>query len=85
MSTADEPEGTADAASADTSEGAGTGSSQGASPAPASGQGGSALVFDDPLNRPSSDDTDRGWGESFSDSADDDFRRFLNEKPPHHL
>lgn len=45
------------------------------------------LVFDDPLDRPSADDTDRGWGESFSGTgtADDDFTRFLNEKPPHHL
>ena len=85
MRTADEPEGTTDAASAEGSSGAGTGSAAGTRPGPGSGQGGSALVFDDPLGRPSSDDTDRGWGEAFSDSADDDFRRFLNEKPPHHL
>lgn len=45
----------------------------------------SGLVFDDPLDRPSSDDTDRGWGDSPSASADDDFTRFLSEKPPHHL
>jgi hypothetical protein len=44
-----------------------------------------ALVFDDPLSRPSADDIDRGWGEPASGSADDDFIRFLNEKPPHHL
>lgn len=43
------------------------------------------LVFDDPLDRPSSDDTDRGWGDPLSGSADDDFSRFLSEKPPHHL
>ncbi|MFJ4684026.1 hypothetical protein [Streptomyces sp. NPDC088789] len=46
-----------------------------------------ALVFDDPLDTPSSDDTDRGWGDrtgSESSSADD-LRRFLDEKPPHHL
>jgi acetyl-CoA synthetase len=42
-----------------------------------------ALVFDDPLDRPSADDTDRGWGDH--SAADDDFVRFLNEKPPHHL
>ncbi|MDX6354144.1 MAG: hypothetical protein QOF98_1047 [Streptomyces sp.] len=47
--------------------------------------GTSALVFGDPLDRPSSDDTDRGWGDSFSGAGDDDFTRFLNEKPPHHL
>ncbi|WP_416973845.1 hypothetical protein [Streptomyces sp. 4F14] len=46
-----------------------------------------ALVFDDPLDRPSSDDTDRGWGESAPASGDAaaDLRRFLDEKPPHHI
>ncbi|MFD3926840.1 MULTISPECIES: hypothetical protein [unclassified Streptomyces] len=46
-----------------------------------------ALVFDDPLSQQSSDDTDRGWGErpgSDSDSAAD-LKRFLDEKPPHHI
>lgn len=43
------------------------------------------MVFDDPLDRPSPDDADRGWGESPSGAGDDDFTRFLNEKPPHHL
>ncbi|MFI0262953.1 hypothetical protein ACH4OW_28415 [Streptomyces sp. NPDC017056] len=45
-----------------------------------------ALIFDDPLNQQSSDDTDRGWGErpSGNDSAAD-LARFLDEKPPHHL
>ncbi|KAA6221342.1 hypothetical protein CP973_04575 [Streptomyces albofaciens JCM 4342] len=45
-----------------------------------------ALIFDDPLSRPSSDDTDRGWGErpAGNDSAAD-LARFLDEKPPHHL
>ncbi|MFH8594590.1 hypothetical protein [Streptomyces rimosus] len=45
-----------------------------------------ALIFDDPLSRPSSDDTDRGWGErpGGNDSAAD-LARFLDEKPPHHL
>ncbi|MFK8847192.1 hypothetical protein [Streptomyces sp. Ac-502] len=45
-----------------------------------------ALIFDDPLSRRSSDDTDRGWGErpSRTDSAAD-LARFLDEKPPHHL
>ncbi|HEY5834246.1 hypothetical protein [Streptomyces sp.] len=51
-------------------------------PAPTAG-----LVFDDPLDRPSADDSDRGWGEGLSGvgTMDDDFARFLNEKPPHHL
>jgi hypothetical protein len=45
-----------------------------------------ALVFDDPLDQQSSDDTDRGWGErpSTGDSAAD-LARFLDEKPPHHI
>ncbi|WP_107119598.1 hypothetical protein [Streptomyces longwoodensis] len=45
-----------------------------------------ALVFDDPLDQQSSDDTDRGWGEqpSGNDSAAD-LKRFLDEKPPHHI
>ncbi len=53
-------------------------------PGPGGGAG-AALVFDDPLDRPSADDTDRGWGDSASGASDDDFTRFLNEKPPHHL
>lgn len=52
---------------------------------PRSGPVPAALVFDDPLDRPSADDTDRGWGELPAGSADDDFTRFLREKPPHHL
>ncbi|QGV80154.1 hypothetical protein [Streptomyces ficellus] len=45
-----------------------------------------ALIFDDPLDQPSADDTDRGWGERppGGDSAAD-LARFLDEKPPHHL
>ncbi|MFF5938403.1 hypothetical protein [Streptomyces sp. NPDC012508] len=45
------------------------------------------LIFDDPLDQQSADDTDRGWGErphGGSDSAAD-LARFLEEKPPHHL
>ncbi|MEU3458598.1 hypothetical protein ABZ721_01405 [Streptomyces sp. NPDC006733] len=44
-----------------------------------------ALVFDDPLSRPSSDDTDRGWGDRPSGGGGDDLARFLDEKPPHHI
>lgn len=47
-----------------------------------------ALVFDDPLDqyRQSSDDTDRGWGERpAGDTSAADLKRFLDEKPPHHL
>jgi hypothetical protein len=46
-----------------------------------------ALVFDDPLSRQSSDDTDDGWGERPSTAGDSaaDLKRFLDEKPPHHI
>ncbi|MEJ8669777.1 hypothetical protein AB5J55_17765 [Streptomyces sp. R11] len=46
-----------------------------------------ALVFDDPLDQQSSDDTDRGWGERPGTGGDSaaDLKRFLDEKPPHHL
>ncbi|GLF99487.1 hypothetical protein [Streptomyces yaizuensis] len=44
------------------------------------------IVFDDPLDQQSSDDTDRGWGERpATSSSADDLARFLDEKPPHHL
>lgn len=59
--------------------------SSGAGAAPRETPASAGLVFDDPLDRPSSDDTDRGWGDPLSGSADDDFTRFLSEKPPHHL
>ncbi|MER5901309.1 hypothetical protein ABT150_14660 [Streptomyces mirabilis] len=47
----------------------------------------SALIFDDPLSQQSSDDTDRGWGEQSGGDGDSgaDLKRFLDEKPPHHL
>ncbi|MDH6627931.1 hypothetical protein M2271_005760 [Streptomyces sp. LBL] len=44
-----------------------------------------ALIFDDPLDRQSSDDTDRGWGELPGSDSAADLKRFLDEKPPHHL
>ncbi|MCW5253756.1 MULTISPECIES: hypothetical protein [unclassified Streptomyces] len=43
------------------------------------------LVFGDPLDQQSSDDTDRGWGDRPGPDAAADLRRFLDEKPPHHL
>ncbi|KJY47789.1 MULTISPECIES: hypothetical protein [unclassified Streptomyces] len=44
------------------------------------------LVFDDPLDQQSADDTDRGWGERPpSGGSAADLARFLDEKPPHHL
>ncbi|MFJ8668206.1 hypothetical protein ACWDX6_17260 [Streptomyces sp. NPDC003027] len=46
-----------------------------------------ALIFDDPLDQQSADDTDRGWGERPPHGGDSaaDLARFLDEKPPHHL
>ncbi|MFD7120440.1 hypothetical protein ACFWAA_25850 [Streptomyces sp. NPDC059922] len=46
-----------------------------------------ALIFDDPLDQQSTDDTDRGWGDRPAGSGDSaaDLARFLDEKPPHHL
>ncbi|MEU3840829.1 hypothetical protein AB0E88_12450 [Streptomyces sp. NPDC028635] len=46
-----------------------------------------ALVFDDPLALQSSDDTDGGWGERPATTGDSaaDLKRFLDEKPPHHI
>ncbi|MFF2061930.1 hypothetical protein ACFVWZ_09045 [Streptomyces sp. NPDC058200] len=46
-----------------------------------------ALIFDDPLDQQSSDDTDRGWGDRSTGSGDGaaDLARFLDEKPPHHI
>ncbi|MET9886556.1 hypothetical protein ABZZ20_26145 [Streptomyces sp. NPDC006430] len=44
------------------------------------------LVFDDPLDQQSSDDTDRGWGDRPpAGGSGADLARFLDEKPPHHL
>ncbi|MEW2069822.1 hypothetical protein [Streptomyces sp. NPDC007346] len=44
------------------------------------------LIFDDPLDQQSADDTDRGWGERPSGSSGAaDLARFLDEKPPHHI
>ncbi|MEU8629204.1 hypothetical protein [Streptomyces sp. NPDC048669] len=45
-----------------------------------------ALIFDDPLDQQSADDTDRGWGErGTSGGSAADLARFLDEKPPHHI
>jgi hypothetical protein len=47
-----------------------------------------ALIFEDPLDQQSSDDTDRGWGERSTSGEGDsaaDLARFLDEKPPHHI
>ncbi|MEU2547524.1 hypothetical protein ABZ618_19180 [Streptomyces roseolus] len=44
------------------------------------------IVFDDPLDVQSADDTDRGWGERPpAGGGAADLARFLDEKPPHHL
>jgi len=41
-----------------------------------------ALVFDDPLSRPSRDDTDSGWGADGESGRDEAWYR--RETPPHH-
>ncbi|MFJ9145148.1 hypothetical protein [Streptomyces griseus] len=44
------------------------------------------LIFDDPLDRQSADDTDQGWGERpLTGGSAADLARFLDEKPPHHI
>ncbi|MBL1067430.1 hypothetical protein [Streptomyces sp. 7-21] len=54
-------------------------------------RGADALDFTDPLDAPAPDDADLGWGGSLPAGADagkdaeEDLRRFLDEKPPHHL
>lgn len=53
-------------------------------PEPAKGRGAERIVFDDPLGRQTSDDTDEGWGERRARSADDSLEWYLREKPPHH-
>jgi acetyl-CoA synthetase len=100
MSTVREPEpapdtvagtGTPSAGGAGGMTGADEGRASSARPRPVSGvepagaAGTGELVFGDPLDGESSDDTDRGWGDPLSGAGDDDFTRFLNEKPPHHL
>ncbi|MET7696769.1 MULTISPECIES: hypothetical protein [unclassified Streptomyces] len=56
-------------------------------PAPEPRDPKNALDFDDPLYRQSSDDTDDGWGERPTTGGDSaaDLKRFLDEKPPHHI
>ncbi|MFI2783418.1 hypothetical protein [Streptomyces sp. ALB3] len=44
-----------------------------------------ALIFDDPLDRQSADDTDQGWGERAPAGGAADLARFLDDKPPHHI
>ncbi|MFI7099800.1 hypothetical protein ACIBK8_10625 [Streptomyces sp. NPDC050161] len=62
-----------------------TGAPEADAPAPAARRK-AALIFDDPLNQQSSDDTDRGWGDRPAASGGAaDLARFLDEKPPHHL
>ncbi|MFF4858167.1 hypothetical protein ACFY2N_25040 [Streptomyces rubiginosohelvolus] len=44
------------------------------------------LIFDDPLDRQSADDTGQGWGERPpAGGSAADLARFLDEKPPHHI
>jgi hypothetical protein len=48
-----------------------------------------ALIFDDPLDRRSADDSDTGWsdppsGTGSASSGGRDLAWYLSEKPPHH-
>jgi hypothetical protein len=44
------------------------------------------LVFEDPFDYRSSDDTEEAWGDRLSaQSTVADLARFLDEKPPHHI
>ncbi|MER5641821.1 hypothetical protein ABT095_33400 [Kitasatospora sp. NPDC002227] len=44
-----------------------------------------ALVFGDPLDRQSGDDTDRGWGEGQGTAAGGrGLDWYLSQRPPHH-
>ncbi len=87
VSTTPEPEPEAESAAAHR-DASGAEQAPAPSPAerPATARPAAKLIFDDPLNQQSSDDTDRGWGErpAGGDSAAD-LARFLDEKPPHHL
>lgn len=40
---------------------------------------------DEPLPSQTSDDTDVGWGDGPRDDDEDDVRRLLEERPPHHV
>ncbi|WP_354641997.1 hypothetical protein [Kitasatospora camelliae] len=42
------------------------------------------LVFGDPLDRQSSDDTDRGWGERSGGESRRGLDWYLSQRPPHH-
>ncbi|MFD6292736.1 hypothetical protein [Streptomyces sp. NPDC060205] len=59
--------------------------SEAGAPTPKPREPKAALIFDDPLSRPSEDDTDRGWGERPAGDSAADLARFLDEKPPHHI
>ncbi|MFC9324730.1 hypothetical protein [Kitasatospora sp. NPDC057015] len=55
--------------------------------APGPGAAGRAkLVFGDPLDQQSGDDTDRGWGErpGAGESAGRNLDWYLSQRPPHH-
>ncbi|MFF4697917.1 hypothetical protein [Streptomyces chattanoogensis] len=81
MSTTREPD-PAPASETSTSETPAPEAPEAARPAPRP----AALIFDDPLDQQSSDDTDRGWGDRPASSGSAaDLARFLDEKPPHHL
>jgi hypothetical protein len=40
---------------------------------------------DESLPEQTRDDTDLGWGEPLAREDDEDLRRLLDERPPHHV
>ncbi|WP_043174630.1 hypothetical protein [Streptomyces sp. NRRL B-24484] len=42
------------------------------------------LVFGDPLDRQTADDTDAGWGERPGGSGNRGLDWYLSQRPPHH-
>jgi hypothetical protein len=55
-------------------------------PSPEQREPKAALIFDDPVDQQSSDDaTGMGRAPGLHGDSAADLRRFLDEKPPHHL
>ena len=75
------------AAGAEAGAGAGAGSAAGAgAKSGADAAGRAKLVFGDPLDRQSADDTDGGWGErpAAGESGGRGLDWYLSQRPPHH-
>ncbi|MGW1997148.1 hypothetical protein [Embleya sp. NPDC001921] len=60
-------------------------SGSGATGGPGEARRRDAFGWDDLLPDVSSDETDSGWGDARTTADPADLRRFLDDKPPHHL